>query len=745
MKKIILIINLLIVQLIVAQTITTFSTGYTLVEGVAVNTSNEVFVGEINTNNIFSLDSNGNKTLYATTTSALIDDFDFDTEGNMYVADINGKILKIDTNGNVSDYVLNFMSLYPSDVVMHDNVLYCAIKGGTTGYIYKIYSDLSIELFATILNPSGLAFDNNNNLYVANTNNHTLDSVAPDGTLISILTGIDIIDVAVAPNNKLYYISENDNKVVEVDLTNNTTSDYITTSLNSPKSIAIDNIGNMYITNRGTNEVVKIYDDALLPIYVSIPDVNFKSYLVSNSNINTNGDTEIQFTEAAAYTGNIEVPNMNISDLTGIEAFTEITYLNCGYNQLTELDVTSNTELRSLFCSDNQLSTLDVTNNTSLLYLICSYNQLSVLDVTNNTSLRSLDCEYNQLTVLDVTNNTSLRTLSCRDNQLTVLDVTNNTNLINLICLDNQIGTINVTNNLLLETLLCDGNGLTNLDVSVNTALETLWCANNNLTHLDISSNIALTSLVCYQNQLTNLNTSTNTLLTELLCNNNSIASLDVSTNTLLTHFICSHNLLTSIDVSTNSVLSSFYCSNNQIASVDVLNNGALTELYCSNNQITTLDVSNNPNINKLNCGFNSLLTSIDFRNGNNNIITYFKAAHCPNLSCIYVDDATYSVTNWTLVDNTATFVETEAECTALSIDELNSIDITIYPNPVKDVISIKTFETIKNVKIYNTLGEIISNNSQSTINVSNLSKGMYLIKVISENNKSKSKYFIKK
>ncbi|MFT6731213.1 MAG: hypothetical protein ACJA1H_002548, partial [Glaciecola sp.] len=36
---------------------------------------------------------------------------------------------------------------------------------------------------------------------------------------------------------------------------------------------------------------------------VNIPDANFKGYLVGNTNINTNGDTEIQFSEASTYTG----------------------------------------------------------------------------------------------------------------------------------------------------------------------------------------------------------------------------------------------------------------------------------------------------------------------------------------------------------------------------------------------------------------------------------------------------------
>ena len=71
---------------------------------------------------------------------------------------------------------------------------------------------------------------------------------------------------------------------------------------------------------------------------VNIPDANFKAALVGNSAINTNMDTEIQVSEANAYTGVINVGGLNISDITGIEAFINLTFLECSYNQITNID-----------------------------------------------------------------------------------------------------------------------------------------------------------------------------------------------------------------------------------------------------------------------------------------------------------------------------------------------------------------------------------------------------------------------
>ena len=136
---------------------------------------------------------------------------------------------------------------------------------------------------------------------------------------------------------------------------------------------------------------------------VNIPDANFKNCLVNSAAINTNGDSEIQVSEASAFTGYIGCGTMGISDLTGIEAFTNLTELYCMFNQLTSLDVSNNIALTSLHCTGNSLTTLDVSNNIALETLFCSANQLTSLDLSNNTVLASLFANINQLTSIDLT------------------------------------------------------------------------------------------------------------------------------------------------------------------------------------------------------------------------------------------------------------------------------------------------------------------------------------------------------
>jgi len=200
---------------------------------------------------------------------------------------------------------------------------------------------------------------------------------------------------------------------------------------------------------------------------VNIPDANFKAYLVGNTAINTNGDTEIQCSEASAFTGFIDCSFLSISDLTGIEAFTALTQLYCTVNSISNLDVTQNTALTKLYCNSNSLSSLDVTQNTALTQLYCQENSISSLDVTNNTALTKLHCFSNSISSLNVTQNTALTELYCHTNSLSSLDVTQNT---------------------ALTKLYCNGNTISSLDASQNTALGRLFCEDNQLTTLNVAN-----------------------------------------------------------------------------------------------------------------------------------------------------------------------------------------------------------------------------------------------------------------
>lgn len=229
---------------------------------------------------------------------------------------------------------------------------------------------------------------------------------------------------------------------------------------------------------------------------VNIPDATFKAALVNHTNsvgnpaqvIDTNGDGEIQVSEASAFSGTIYIYNKNVSDLTGIEAFTAITVLDGTGNQFSTLDVSNNIALTRLYCANGLVTNINVSNNIALTKLECYNNQLTSIDVSNNIALSILNCHNNQLTSIDVSYNTALEKLGCSENQFTTLDVSSNTVLTSLLCGDNQLSTLDVSYNLALEKLGCGGNQFTILDVSSNISLEYLHCPNGPLNRLCVKN-----------------------------------------------------------------------------------------------------------------------------------------------------------------------------------------------------------------------------------------------------------------
>jgi hypothetical protein len=136
---------------------------------------------------------------------------------------------------------------------------------------------------------------------------------------------------------------------------------------------------------------------------IVIPDANFKAYLLGNTAINTNGDTEISVTEAAAVLL-ISAPGKAIFDLTGIACFTALKNLNVNTNGLTSIDVSQNTHLDTLRVAGNSLTSLNVTQNIYLKRLQCNINNLTSLNLSQNAQLVELHCYGNPLTNLNIQN-----------------------------------------------------------------------------------------------------------------------------------------------------------------------------------------------------------------------------------------------------------------------------------------------------------------------------------------------------
>jgi len=341
------------------------------------------------------------------------------------------------------------------------------------------------------------------------------------------------------------------------------------------------------------------------------------------------------------------MPSGNISDLTGLQDFVSLTWLNISSFNIDSVDLSQNTQLKTLYCHYNNLTSIDLSQNTALEFLTINNNALDSIDVSMLPSLEEFGVGQNQLTSLDVTQNTLLTSLNFTNNQLTSIDLSQNVMLNYLQCSLNSLSSLDVSLNTALLSLTCHNNQLTSLDLTQNTNLTFLNCTDNQLTDLLLSQHPLLDEVWCRYNQLTSLDISGLPILDELICASNPITNLDVTQNLLLTKLYCQNNLLTSLDLAQNVVLTDLYCSGNPLTSLDLSQNTALVKLDCQDNPITGLNLSQNPALNYLNCYDNDLYC-LNIKNGNNVNLSTLYATNNPNLNCIEVDDSTWAVNNWT-------------------------------------------------------------------------------------------------
>jgi len=164
---------------------------------------------------------------------------------------------------------------------------------------------------------------------------------------------------------------------------------------------------------------------------VDIPDATFKSYLLGNSNINTNNDAEIQDSEANSFQGNIDVKYLYITNLTGIEAFINLDSLNCYGTYLTNLDLSQNINLKHLEFGgwNTNFTTIDLSQNINLESLRYSLTSIESLDLTLNTKLEFVDINSNYLNHLDVSGLSFLSWLDLSPGSLLTLNASACTSL----------------------------------------------------------------------------------------------------------------------------------------------------------------------------------------------------------------------------------------------------------------------------------------------------------------------------
>ena len=357
----------------------------------------------------------------------------------------------------------------------------------------------------------------------------------------------------------------------------------------------------------------------------NFPDANFRTYLLGQYPSGTITTAQLNARDT------LNLSSKGISDMTGVQYFTQLKrldlysnnltsinvsantkliYLNLGYNKLTSINVESNTVLQELYLQSNQLTTVSVNNHSSL----------KTLWVRDNTTLTGFYCWRDALTSVDVTGCTALQFLKIYNNYnlTSIYGLADCTNLTWLDVEDTSFSDLSaVTHMTKLETLLAGNTKITslytshsgslkNLQVAGDTQLTDLICNSENLTTLKVTGCTALSTLKCYYND--NLTAITGLAdckaLTYLDCEDCAITELPGvnNMNNLQTLWARNNQLTGTLEVSNKP----------QLKYLRVRGNTGLLELRCAYCALTSLDVTGCTGLNLLHCEVNSNLSTID-------------------------------------------------------------------------------------------------------------------------------------
>ena len=482
--------------------------------------------------------------------------------------------------------------------------------------------------------------------------------------------------------------------------------------------------------------------------------------------------------------------NLTALDISGNTA---LVVLRAETNNLTSIDLSNNTQLFIISFENNALTSLNLSNNLDVFYLNGNGNAFTLLDLSHNVDLQAVElnnCANFSALNIKSGNNTNNNQFSAVNNpNLTCVEVddavysTNNwtsidaqtsfsedcdyftyvpddnfeqalidlgyddvlddyvltntisqitelivvyksisdaTGIEDFVSLDrlsifnNNLSSLDVSNNILLTHLSASNNNISDINVSENTLLEEIRLSNNNLSSMDVSTNILLERLYLNENSLTELNLSTNINLSSLVLNDNNISSLDLSTNELLNDLDIRVNALMALDVSSNPLINALYLNDNYLQELDLSANTALRYLYVNDNNLSSLNLNNN----------------------NNTLIQTFRVLNNPNLTCIQVDDAVYSTTNWTDIDAQTSFSNFCIDLYTYVPDdnfEQALIDLN-YDDVLDDYVLTTNINTLTSINLSNKgiadatgieafvalTSLTINNNNLSTIDVSN-------------------------
>ncbi|WP_035645032.1 T9SS type A sorting domain-containing protein [Flavobacterium sp. ASV13] len=364
---------------------------------------------------------------------------------------------------------------------------------------------------------------------------------------------------------------------------------------------------------------------------IDFKDQNFKTRLLQSSSnnliakdlqgnycrIDSNYDYEIQVSEAQNISW-LSAGNSLITDLSGIENFTQLNYLDIGNeggvnnNDVKSLNISMLVKLQEFNCESNyNLVNLNFSGCTNLTSFNINSTNIGTIDLRPYTKLETLQCNGSHLTSLKIDGLLSLKTLFAIGNQIQTLDLTSCKNLNQVMMDSGELVSLDLTGLSKLEKVNVYNNKLTSLKLSGCTSLSELDAWINKLTTLDVSNLPNLKRISVLSNELQVLNLENSNNLEDINCDNNKISSLAVEKLLNLKNLSCSRNNLTSIDVSSLKKLEWLIVSFNNLETLDISQCPLLANLHINNNNLVFVNQKNGIKKSNYQCSDNNNLKYI--------------------------------------------------------------------------------------------------------------------------------------
>ena len=161
--------------------------------------------------------------------------------------------------------------------------------------------------------------------------------------------------------------------------------------------------------------------------------------------------------------------------------------------------------------------------------------------------------------------------------------------------------------------------------------------------------------------------------------------------------------------------------------------------LNCRYNQISELDFSSNPKLINGYCSDNQL-TCVNLKNGNNPHISYIDFSNNPPLTCIEVDDSASTWISFNVIRDPGVIYSNNCNnaCSTIGVEEYESTDFSIYPNPTSSQLFIDVSTPLNNnfkAEIIDISGRTVKSINQVnySIDVADIPKGIYFLKLTTD------------